>query len=152
MASAASDWLKQDKRRMLHAVYRVGDMQARRPPPLGVLRAHVGCGGRKRPPPSAPANGPPATHRATTAPCPRARKAGRPRGPPPSPRRRPSTRCGAATPPPSRKPVPQKHIDWYTKLLGMKLLRYRDIPEARGSKRLVPSWPGALHRPDAPPR
>ena len=27
MASAASDWLKQDKRRMLHVVYRVGDMQ-----------------------------------------------------------------------------------------------------------------------------
>lgn len=27
MASAASDWLKEDKRRLLHAVYRVGDMQ-----------------------------------------------------------------------------------------------------------------------------
>ncbi|GBF92785.1 hypothetical protein Rsub_05404 [Raphidocelis subcapitata] len=53
MASAASDWLKQDKRRMLHVVYRVGDMQ--------------------------------------------------------------------------------KHIDWYTKLLGMKLLRYRDIPEGKYS-------------------
>jgi lactoylglutathione lyase len=26
-ASAASDWLKQDKRRMLHAVFRVGDIQ-----------------------------------------------------------------------------------------------------------------------------
>lgn len=29
MASAAGDWLKEDKRRLLHAVYRVGDMQAR---------------------------------------------------------------------------------------------------------------------------
>jgi len=29
MASAASDWLKQDKRRLLHVVYRVGDMQVR---------------------------------------------------------------------------------------------------------------------------
>ena len=27
-SSAASDWLKQDERRMLHAVYRVGDMDA----------------------------------------------------------------------------------------------------------------------------
>jgi hypothetical protein len=31
-------------------------------------------------------------------------------------------------------PTPmQKHIDWYTKLLGMKLLRYRDIPEGKYS-------------------
>lgn len=30
MASAGGEWLKQDKRRMLHAVYRVGDMQVRR--------------------------------------------------------------------------------------------------------------------------
>lgn len=29
MASAASDWVKQDKRRMLHAVYRVGNMDVR---------------------------------------------------------------------------------------------------------------------------
>jgi hypothetical protein len=27
MASASSDWLKEDKRRMLHVVYRVTDMQ-----------------------------------------------------------------------------------------------------------------------------
>ena len=30
-------------------------------------------------------------------------------------------------------PNPQKHIDWYTKLLGMKLLRFRDIPEGKYS-------------------
>lgn len=26
MAAAGADWVKQDERRMLHAVYRVGDM------------------------------------------------------------------------------------------------------------------------------
>jgi hypothetical protein len=30
-------------------------------------------------------------------------------------------------------PTPQAHIDWYTKLLGMKLLRFRDIPEGKYS-------------------
>jgi lactoylglutathione lyase len=52
-AAAADDWIQQDERRMLHVVYRVGDMQ--------------------------------------------------------------------------------KHIDFYTKLLGMKLLRSRDIPEDKYS-------------------
>lgn len=30
-------------------------------------------------------------------------------------------------------PLPQKHIDFYTKLLGMQLLRQRDIPEDKYS-------------------
>lgn len=30
-------------------------------------------------------------------------------------------------------PLHQSHIDWYTKLLGMKLLRFRDIPEGKYS-------------------
>jgi hypothetical protein len=29
MASGAADWLKKDKRRLLHVVYRVGDMQVK---------------------------------------------------------------------------------------------------------------------------